>query len=533
MNDPAMKAMLLRAMGLDQASGNPVSAQGAFAPEMTDMAYDLPSMLGGIPQSTNAKGVPNPYNVESAAKYLNYAQDLTGSAGLGNNMLSWATGPQATDTSAWTPTKKGTGSPLTFDNLASMQAMAGSGGSDYQSFMADQMLKGATPAAALAALKKTIRSGQASQDLLDSMPAYQPSDAQAISGDAPDITNDQGFAQMYDTRTLLSEANDMHKGMAKDIALQGSAYKDPKTGQFYQGYEETPTEQMQAADKLGLAYPTTQYDNQDYISKMQQQLLGTNPAQAQVSDAMREQDIAGMKAQALVAKSTADRAQASQDELIKAWNANYQAPSQPTVGAGNPIRGLDQMRGQLPGTGGMSNTDIQNLLGGAENLSAVRPLQAGPRQLNAQGFVTTQKQPKTAADFTPGGIDPTATKTNSMPYVRINPDGSVSLSGPGNFAPSQGRLTGFGTDQLAGSVGPTSRALQGSDLQAARDFTKKKKQEAITAKYAPVQRARLNDEEMNRAQVATQMRYLASQGRTPLNDQLAARSQTIRNLIGL
>src|SRR5580765_2021929 len=128
--DPMTQEAVMRALGMDEASGNPVSAQGAFAPSMTDMAFDLPSMLGGIPLSTNSKGVPNPFNVETQAKRLNFGQDLTGTGGLGNNMLSWITGPQASDPTAWKAVKKGVGEPMTFDNLSYVEALAGAGSDD-------------------------------------------------------------------------------------------------------------------------------------------------------------------------------------------------------------------------------------------------------------------------------------------------------------------------------------------------------------------------------------------------------------------
>lgn len=590
LNDPAVIQMLLREMGMEAASGNPYSAQGAFAPEISDTAYDLPQMIGGIPLSTNSKGVPNPYNVETQAKRLNFAQDLTGTGGLGNNMLSWITGPQATDPSAWTPTKKGTGSPLTFENLASMEAMAQSGGADYQSFIADQMLKGATPAGAVAALKRTIRSGQASQDLLDSLPPNYQSDVQIATGATPDITTDQGFAQAYDTKMLLSDANDMHKGMAKDRALQKSAFQDPTTGQFYTGYDEQKTEQMQAADKLGLAYPTTRYDDPNYVDMMQQKAFGLAPGQAQYEDAQREADIQRLTEQVAPAQQAAEKAKASQEALVKAWNENFTAPGQPVVGAGNPIRGFGGAPGAPSATalGGGAGTMTGQPFGlGRPGIPLTTPTSARPYvgthtvrpdvpvegtaalappkipedwkvvARDAQGqpllfdtglgsVVTAQgvagvNDPAVLAKVASSEWEPKgapATKTQStkkpMPNVRVNADGSVEIAGPGNAQfPIQGYINGAGPT-ITGSTKatPTTRALQASDLRSAEEFSKKKKNEAVSAKYAPVQRKWLKDNELERAKLAAQMTYLASQGRSPLTDQLAARSQTVRNMLG-
>ena len=284
--DQQTQQEIMRYIGMDQASGNAPSSQGAFAPSISPFAYDVPSMLGGIPQSTNAKGVPNPDNVESAQKYLNYGQDLTGSAGLGNNMLSWMTGPQATDPTAWQPVKVGKGSPLQFENLSMVDALANSGGDDVQTFFAQELLKG-SPAAAVAKLKALVRSGKATQGLLDSLsvnPNFDPAGATT----APDIKTDTGFATMYDVKGMLGDANDMFKGIAKDRALQSSAYQDPKTKQFYSGYDENKTEQMQAADKLGLSYPTSNYNDPSLVDQYTERSLGVTPDEAAYRDQSRE-----------------------------------------------------------------------------------------------------------------------------------------------------------------------------------------------------------------------------------------------------
>ena len=565
--DPMTQQAVMRAIGMDQASGNPVSAQGMYAPEMNDMAYDLPSMVGGIPLSTNSKGKPNPYNVETQAKRLNFAQDLTGTGGLGNNMLSWITGPQATDPTAWKPIKKGTGSPLTFENLASMEAMAGSGGSDYQSFLADQMLKGATPAGAIAALKSTIRSGQASQELLDSMPGNSQQDPAIFGGKAPDLTTDQGFTQAFDTRTLLSDANDMHKGMAKDRALQKAAYQDPTTGQFYTGYDENKTEQMQAADKLGLAYPTQSYGDKDYVDLMQQQAFGLAPGQAQYEDDRRQSDIDRLTQQIAPAQQAADKARSNQEALMKAWNDNFTAPAQPMMGAGpKPFQNFADLQAPLPGApsapalgGGRPGTPFtaqssaapyvgthtvrpdvpvegQAALGKptlpADWKVVARDAQGNPllydtglgSVVTAQG-VGAVNDPEVLAKVASAEWEPkgSATKTQSTkPKVRVGMDGNVELAGPVDFSKLWDPAF----------IGSKTRELQAGDVRTAKTAADKKRKAAIDAKYAPMQRSKLSSNELDRAALATQMRLLASQGRTPLNDQLAARSQTVRNMLG-
>jgi len=505
---------------------------------------------------------------------------------LGNNMLSWITGPQASDPSAWKPIKKGTGSPLTFENLASMEAMAGSGGSDYQSFLADQMLKGATPAGAIAALKSTIRSGQASQDLIDSMPGNTQQDATIFGGKAPDLTSDQGFTQAFDTKTLLSDANDMHRGMAKDRALQNSAYQDPTTGQFYTGYAETPTEQMQAADKLGLAYPTTQYDDPKTQDQYVQQMFGFEPGQEAAQNESRARRIGGLNQQFGSADDAAVKARANQEALMKAWNDNFTAPANPAVGPGNPIRGFDQMRGAPPTVDvaasnplGLSPDELTNLLGGAGNLAAVQPL-AGrtgtPSTAPIEGKVrsevpvegTAALGPKTvpkdwkvlqrdvlgypvlydtgdgrvataegiaamndpdlvsktvSPKYEPSRIPAIPTKTQSTrPQVRVGMDGSVELAEPVNFAKLWDPAF----------IGSRKRDLRAEDVRTAKTAADKKRAAATGAQEAYGRSLALSADELERAKLHVSMLMLGRQGRTPLNDQLAARSQTVRNMLG-
>jgi len=124
------------------------------------------------------------------------------------------------------------------------------------------------------------------------------------------------------------------------------------------------------------------------------------------------------------------------------------------------------------------------------------------------------------AEWEPKG---SATKTQSTkPKVRVSMGGDVELAGPVDFS----KL--WNQDFL----GSKTRELKAEDVRTAKTAADKKRKAAIDAKYAPVQRKWLNTNELDRAKLAASMSYLASQGRTPLNDQLAARSQTVRNMLG-
>lgn len=582
MQAPALQQEIMRYLGMGQASGNPVSAQGAFSPEITDMAYDLPSMLGGVPISTNSKGVPNPQNIEQSAKRVNYVQDLTGTGGLGNNMLSWITGTQATDPTAWTPVKKGVGEPMTFDNLNYVEALAGAGSDDYLSFIADLMLnKGMTGPAAFSVLKDTVKQGKASPGLLASLPTAPVSTDSAIAfgaGKTPDYTTDAGFNQMFDTKSLLNEANDMYKGMAKDLSLQkASGYYDPTTQQYYKGFTEEKTEQMQAADKLGLAYPTAQYSDPKYIDMMQQQQFGTPQGQFQQMEDQRQADIQRLTGQIAPAQQASDKASSNFDAVMKAWNDNFQAPAQPVIGAGNPLRSFGDI--QAPGAsanalGGGAGTMTGQPFGlGRPGTPFTGPNSAAPYvgthtvrpdvPLTGSAALAPAAPPKIPDDWkviardsqgnpllydtglgsivTAQGVgavnDPevlskvasaewepkgSAKPKSKLPQVRVTTSGDVSLAQP----------LGFQSLWDPAMLGSQTRDIRSTDVGTAKTAADKKRKDYITAKYAPVRRNRLSDDEMAAAQLATNMRYLANQGRTPLNDQLAARSQTLRNMIG-
>jgi hypothetical protein len=594
--DQQTQQEIMRYIGMDQASSNAPSTQGAFAPSISPFAYDAPSMLGGIPQSTNSKGVANPYNVESAQKYLNYGQDLTGSAGLGNNMLSWMTGPQATDPTAWQPIKTGKGSPLMFENSTVLDALANSGADDWQTFVAQELTRG-TPAQAFAKLKATVRSGKASQGLLDSLdvnPNFDP-----VSED-PDISNDTGFATMYDVKGMKSWAEDLFKGVANDRALQGTAYQDPKTGQYYSGYEEQKTEQMQAADKLGLAYPTSNYGDQSLVDQYTERSLGVTPGEAAYRDQSRNDRIAGL-ATARDATAETERQRGTQyDELIKAWNDNFQAPAQSTMGQPAQMPGMGQFGPQgtrpSPQGGGMAypagSTWVPGapkplspqtstklpwdpatapaLVGGQAGMQA--PALAGSTPFtpfqDASQFQPQGRNVLNTGTVTPaaGGapyqgttppswLDPatviaagaapttntTGTKTQStQPQVYIGADGNPVLATDANRGmgfPIQhsfgGSSDGLDATSAIGKPKATAkRTMNPSDIRTAAAAKETARRGARDANEAYLRSFRLDPTDLERVKLRASMNYLASQGRTPLTDQLAARSQTLRNLIG-
>lgn len=559
--DPGIQDQVMRAMGMSQASTNMPSSQGAFAPEISEFAFDLPGMLGGIPLSTNSKGEANPYNVETQQKRLNFEQDLTGSAGLGNNMLAWMTGGQATDPSAWKPIRQGTGSPLQFGGQATVDTYASSGGDDWQTYLAMRIANGDTPAMAMTKLKKMVQGtdetggvSPASPEFLASLPASADF-SEIESTNPPDVKTDRGFATLYDYKALQGFADDLFKGVAKDRAMQQTAWQDPKTKQWYGGYEDKPTEQMQAADKLGLAYPTISYDDPETIDQYSQSLFGLAPGQAQAMDTDRASRIDALKTSAYGAQDQAKAASTNVDDLVRAWNENYSAPSQPTLGAPAQMPGMpDWMRAQPapasapadPTTGmRVVSTDAAgNPIMWADKNGALINAQGGgaaadiltPRGTRTGDVPYAAGAPQVSPMAPPqGGAGAMATRP--MPKVRVNPDGTVSLATDKNIP--QGRMhgtVGVGGDQLVGSIDFSpkveTRGLKPEDIRTA-GTTKQKAASAAQDAYGTYGRSlALSPGDLERAKLRVAMNAMARQGRTPLTDQLAARSQTLRNLIG-
>lgn len=562
LNDPEVVAMLMRQMGMGMASGNPVSTQGTYAPELTGFAYDLPSMVGGIPLSTNSKGTPNPYNVETAAKYLNYGQDLLGSGGLGNDMISWITGPQASDPSAWTARKTGVGNPLQFQGISDLATYASSNGDDWQTYLARRIASGDTPAQALTKLKKFVQGtdesggvSPASADFLASLPSSADfSDIQSPT--PPDVKTDRGFATLYSVKDMQSFADDLFKGMSKDRALQATAYQDPETGQYYSGFEMKETPQMEAARKEGLAFPTQTYDDPKTQGEYVQRLTGMSPQDTADYDTGREGYLSGLQSKINEAQAAVKKAQKDQEDLIAAWSANYTAPEKPIVGQGNALRSLpDWAQANAAAASDLVAPSAAPTIDPSWRVYS-RDAQGNPTMyqtptlalVDAKGQDTVRSPNGSLMSeipYAPGSTGSaaaaaapatTGAAAATLPNVRVRGDGTIELGTTPN--PSALPIAGVVAkgNKLVGHLDTrpqtTLRPLTQADLGTAAETVAKRRATADAAQAAFERSLSRDETEMQRHRLMATMNYLASQGRRPLNDQLAARSQTLRNLIG-
>ena len=165
---------------------------------------------------------------------------------------------------AFTPTLRPQGNPVTQGGLRQLQSLANTGG--WEGFMAQQMLPteygggGMSASQAKGALIKAIRApdtaDQTALDLREELrgsltPRYETS---ARPGDTPvnkDLSTAQGIANAYDLTDLDAVARQWQSDLAKDPI---AAYTDPQTGLSYAGVTSANTPTMDWFDKYGLPY---------------------------------------------------------------------------------------------------------------------------------------------------------------------------------------------------------------------------------------------------------------------------------------
>ena len=99
-----------------------------------------------------------------------------------------------------------------------------------------------------------------------------------------------------------------------------------------------------------------------------------------------------------------------------------------------------------------------------------------------------------------------------------------------SFGGSSGELDA--TSAIGKPKATAKRTLDPKDIRTATAAKETARRSARDANEAYLRSFRLDPTDLERVKLRASMNYLASQGRTPLTDQLAARSQTIRNMIG-
>jgi hypothetical protein len=252
------------------------SSAGGYAPELDPQTFGLLDQQGA-PPSMDKYGNVQPYDLDVAAKTTNVLQDRN--TYLIDNAAAMQAGPGAYNASAFDPIMTPIGQPLQQPGTQLLARYAQSGGSSWQSYIADAMLnRGLDPAAAQAELMSFISAPETKaanpqeqaqrQALIASLPGKAIEDP--VSGTfaftPPDPKN---LANTIDVGKIFKWADEGYQKMATDPILdQSTAYQDPATGQWYQGAKAEDSTAAKWYRDRGLALPTDTYTDPDYLDRI-------------------------------------------------------------------------------------------------------------------------------------------------------------------------------------------------------------------------------------------------------------------------
>jgi hypothetical protein len=317
--------------GLSDANQPMMGSVGTDQPEIYPQSFGMLSQLQ-TPPVINSKGVVQPQGTEQMQKETNLFQDRL-SLGT-DNMLAAIAGQFAP--TAFEPTYKPQGNPVTATGLRQLQSLANTGG--WEGFMASQMLPveyggaGMSSSQAKGALLKALKVPDNAdeqalaqrEELRSSLtPRYETQGESTNPSVKPinkDLSTDQGIVNSFDFSDVDQVSRQWQSDLAKDPVI---GYTDPQTGLSYTGAlaEKTPT--MEWFDKYGLPYANKRYDDPDEIRRMQDAVAPVAPGQLEAEDLQNQQALAAN------AKARGELGQAqSQDELLRnAYNKIIKAPT--------------------------------------------------------------------------------------------------------------------------------------------------------------------------------------------------------------
>jgi hypothetical protein len=317
------------------------SSAGGYAPELDPQSFGLLDQ-GMAPYALDKKGNVEPYDLDVAAKTTNVLQDRN--SYMIDNAAAMQAGPGAYSATAFDPIMTPIGQPLQQTGQRMLQQYAGSGGSDWMSYMAEKMLQGISPAAAQAQLAALVSAPETAgatdaqrqqrAALIASLPGRQVRDPKDPTGetyaflppDPNDIKNTADFGK------ILNWGDEIYQKMATDPQ---AGYQDPLTGQQYVGAKAEDSTAAKWYHDRGLALPTDTYTDPEYLDRIA-------PA-----------DIGGWEQNRALAGQQADTAQADfqnekqhYDEMVAAYLA--------TQNKWEGLRGAASEAATQPGGGGPS-----------------------------------------------------------------------------------------------------------------------------------------------------------------------------------
>lgn len=489
---------------------------GGMAPQIDPNSYAL-SQQTAAPVDLNAKGNIVPFDLTTAGATTNVIQDRNSL--MPDQTLAMLSGTGAYGPDAFSPTFEPVGTPVQQNGQTLMTGYSGAGG--YQGFLAQHMLKGMSPSAAMGELIKTIvapdaaslppEAQQARDELINSLPprTAQPDPITGVVAPV-DLTSQQGVANSFDLKTAGDWATKMYEQVLTDPSI---GYTDPTTGQNYASAKEVKTPAMEFYDKAGLPYPTAKYDDPSSISAYQDSIapLGANTvsnwqsAQANTATGVDR------------AKTAADDRGTDLQKLVEAYKATqYGTWSAPGMSSANQHPALHGGQGgfsmgpngQIYPTGPLSP-----MPSGAATQSGTDPQQVDAQLHTLASSYTAPLSPWVTT--TPGsagttklasGPNPTPQNVQGMAPAAVN---KMASANPG------------------GQLSMTRRAGPGDVDKASQQqaLAQQALQQAIVDRH----NAQAMPEELSKRLLAmATMQRLAMNGRTPTQDALAQRMLTAR-----
>lgn len=492
-------------------------ATDAYAPSLDAASAYLGGMTPVLPDY-NSKGEMLPFGSDQMAQLLTMQKNRN--ALMADNVSAAMGGIGAYDTSAFQPTMTYEGPVL---QQPGRQALGfyNTGGNDYQSLIAENLMAGDTPAQAVGKLIQLINlpddgtidpALKAQRDeLVASLEPAKYDALQALEGIGEDKrTPAQKAASQYDVQALYDFANEQGQGLATDP--QGG-YTDPRTGISYANAPtETWSEAAQWYRDRGLPFPTEQYTDPKYTQPVDNALYD----QAYAEQMGAASDIA---------------ARGPGWDVIRQMEDALLAEKGPGL-----MRGLEGTLSKMPGLQGVSP------FGGPE---------AGPNSYGYVNGVKTPMRPGTGQvpvsyRYVNGVLTPSYAVGEGGTTAGVSPIASYLTQGAGGdyslTTKPVDKETGMQTSTLGGGYtgqvapgafgGPVTTAPSSQKVtQALVDRYKRNQESARRARSAGLD-TRIAQSEAERQWVGRmgQAQAVQRMGHTPLADVLAKRALVMKQM---
>lgn len=498
-----------------------LGGSSTMAPELSPQGFDLSTTTSPLPEMTS-KGRVLPVDVDTRNKQLTVLDKQNGM--MVDNVVGMLAGSGAWDPKDFQSQQIGIGAPIQRPGHQLVEGYSEGGG--YQEFIADRLLEGKTPSAAMSELMKVITGTDTGDPKLDGArdalvssltPRYDNNTIPGTKPAAPDLSTPSGVANTYDIKGIGDWATGMYEKILTD-PQQGMLGSD---NQYYGSTKEQKTSAQEYFDKYGLPYPTAQYTDPermtsflDAVAPVDMSRQATPEQQAAV-----EQDVQSKKT--LNQQATTDF-----DALQQAWDA---------------VQGKGQMK-DLPAFD-QSALNSKGTNKPASTAGVISDMRQGQKVFNnatGQWMDRPAAAPFQPPSSLPGTPQQSWTPdTKALPWIDVDADGNIRLSGKQWDTTQENYVTShtpkLQTDQLIedarGMLSKDPRSTRATSHRQATENDMKKVAQRKAMAYSALSDAIGTRRQMSqspagsgaRAYQQGKMEALASTGRTPLSDALAQR----------